>query len=125
MLFTGKDPAIKLQAAEACTHEGEEDCDCPPVSIEIPAVLAYHATTFSQSLGNLHFEFSEFPTATDKNLIVRQDRLPTGQKVQAQRNTNERYRYSQDWDDYRYWRDRELEKILDRWYRQGITLHHS
>ena len=126
VLFTGEDPAMKLlKASSGCTHEGEDDCDCPPVSVDIPAVLAYHAIALSQSLGNFGVEFYQHPTARDSNRIVRRYRLPTGEIVHESRNINERNPPSKIWDEYPYWLNQERSKILDGWYQQGIALHRS
>ena len=54
LLFTGEDPAKTLKAQDTqCSHEDSDDCDCPMASIPIPAILAYHAISLSQDLGNL------------------------------------------------------------------------
>ena len=51
VLFTGQDPAEELMEAQAaCPHEDSAECPCPPASIKVPMVLAYHMQTLWQNL---------------------------------------------------------------------------
>ena len=124
VLFTGEDPAKKLQAQGAeCPHEALDDCDCPPVSIQIPTVLAYHAMTLLQSLGNLTCNFKEWET--ERGTSVRRFRRPTGEFIQTHRTKEGTSSHPDEWSEYDFLLQRDREDLLNRWYNQGIHLHHN
>ena len=123
LLFTGQDPAMLYRAAvEECQHENSDDCDCPPLSIPIPSILAYHGVALSQEIGEVDMNFEEWVTR-DKRVRVRRYRLPNGQVETIQR-TNEAGP-PEGWGDYDYWRNRALNEKLNRWFEQGINLYNA
>ena len=102
MLFTGEDPAMAIGAVD-CDHEFEDDgsCPCPPITIEIPAVLALHSVNLMQQIEMMKFtEISD----RDGDPIRNFDHLDGSEHRMI-------------------WR--RMEKIMNRWYEQGIALHRA
>ena len=124
VLFTREDPAKKLLAQGGqCTRHRTDECDCPTVSIPIPAVLAYHAMTLSRSLAYINSEYKEW--TNNIGTSVRQFRRPTGETIRTYMGKEGSLSDLEEWYEYDSRRRRSQEEVLDRWYQQGIHLHQS
>ena len=123
LLFTGHDPAMLFQEAmNKCDHEDGDTCECPLVSIPIPDVLAYHAVTLSQNILDISMDFGEW-NSSDKLSRIRRYRRPDGRTISVSQSIEGGEPLSPDWEDFTFWRNRRLRKILNRWYDQGISLY--
>ena len=134
-LFTGEDPAQYAAQAD-CPHMDDTPptvamdecprakCDCEPVTIEIPPVLALHAASLQQELLGLNHRFHEW--TTKEQVRVRDYRTPDGQPRQALwHQTIPSSQPPEDWETYGYLREQALYRILNDWYQQGIQLHQT
>lgn len=116
VLYTGRDPAKLLQDV-ACVHDSQEECDCSPVSIIIPRLLAYHAATLSREIENLSLHFEE-TTVGDRSM--RRYRLPDGQAETAYNREETSFG---NWEKFDFLKWQHIGAILNNWYAQGISLH--
>ena len=117
ILYTGTDPAKLLQDV-VCMHDSQEECDCSPVSIVIPRLLAYHAATLSREIENLSMHFEEY--RLKDHSVRRRYRLPDGQTETAY---NRQGTSSENWEKFDFLKWQHASAILNNWYAQGISLH--
>ena len=120
-IFTGEDPMEMLQAhAGACNHEDGDDCDCPPVTIEIPAALAYHAQQLNLTLEAHNQRFKEFDNQAGST--VRNSPDHRGNIQISIRFPDGRFQNLPAWEKFEAEEPTARFKILNRWYRTGIML---
>ena len=118
-LYTGSDPA-KLLKNIACEHDEQEECDCSPVSIIIPRLLAYHAATLHGEIDNLSLHFEE--TRLRDGSTRRRYWLPDGQTITTFDNRGQGTR-SDDWGRFDFLKWQHSNVIFNNWFAQGISLH--
>ena len=126
VLFTGKDPAeMILKIGKDCEHEDDESCDCPPIQIQIPAVLAYHTMTLYREMENLDRRFihQQLRADQDNQKHIRY-RVPNGDLIQGIFDSRSR-EYREKLEEYQHYLALEKSRILDRWLEQGIALFAS
>ena len=120
-LFTGEDPMEMLQTnAAACKHNSEYDCDCPPVTIEIPAALAYHAQQLNRALEAHDQRFSEFKNQVGSTVRTFPDH--TGRTITCHQSSSGIIGNPSAWDSFEPEEQRTRLKILHQWCRTGILL---
>ena len=120
-LFTGEDPMeMNFAQTATCGHNDGTECDCPPVTIEIPTVLAYHTHQLSSTLETHDQRFKEFKNGNGDT--VRKSPDHRGKMAVSLRAREGGV------DDIAVWERFEVEepearlKILERWCRTGIML---
>ena len=123
LLFTGHDPALMLsEAIESCTHDDSDSCDCPPVTIDIPPVLAYHTATLRASATSVEADFTHRQNR-GQHSITRSFRHPSGKLITISRPYDSLPSSEDSQADY--WEERTLETMLNQWYEQGIALYYA
>ena len=123
LLFTGRDPALLLsEAIKSCTHDNKDSCDCPPVTIDIPPVLAYHTATLRASATSVEADFTHWQNR-GQHSIARSFRHPSGKLITISRPYDS-LPSSQD-SQADYWQERTLGTMLNQWYEQGIALYYA
>ena len=125
LLFTGVDLLSLLgDESPACNHDEEEECDCPSPSVRIPSVLAYHTSNLRTELDDALEPFTEWKTSDGKQ-IHRQYRTPDGEMHTIQRDTGPVGIFRPEWEAYDYWKSKETDRVVQRWFQQGIALYNA
>ena len=119
-LFTGGDPLEMLQInAAGCNHDGELDCDCPSITIDIPAALAYHAQQLNRALEAHDRRYSQF---NNNGSTVRTFPDHTGKMVTGHLTSTGVIINPAAWDTFEPEEERARLEILHHWLRTGIML---
>ena len=120
-LFTGGDPMEMLQInAAGCKHDSEYHCDCPSITIDIPATLAYHAQQLNQALEAHDRRFSEFKNNNGSTVRTFPDH--TGKIVTCHQTSTGGIVNPAAWEAFEPKEQRARLKILHQWLRTGIML---
>ena len=125
LLFTGVD-LLTLLGGESpeCKHHDENSCDCPTPSVRIPPVLAYHASNLRQELDDALAPFTEWKTSDGKQMH-RKYRTSDGEIHNIRRDTDPIGIFQPEWEAYDYWKCKETDRVLHRWFQQGIALYNA
>ena len=120
-LFTGEDPMeMNFAQTATCGHNDGTECDCAPVTIEIPAVLAYHTHQLSSTLVTHDQRFKEFKNRNGDT--VRKTPDHRGEMAVALRSGNGGVDDIAVWERFGVEEPEARLKILERWCRTGIML---
>ena len=107
------------EAIESCTHDDKDSCDRPPVTIDIPPVLAYHTATLRASATSVEADFTHWQNRGQSS-IARSFRHPSGKLITISIPYDSLPSSEDSQADY--WEERTLETMLNQWYEQGIAL---